>query len=130
MRIVIETKPFNEMRYETQGDYFYDEKGDLQIQIAESGNDDFNFLVMMHELTEEKLTRKNGKKEEDILKFDLWVEDEVDKGNYPEYAQPGDHPLCIYRDEHRFSENIERILAYELGYNFEDYDKELMKITK
>ena len=129
MKIIIETKPYNEMRYPTLGDYEYGEDGILNITVADTGNDDFNWCIALHEFIEEKMTRKHGIKEGDITKFDLWVEEEIKKGNYPDDAEPGDHPFCIYKKEHQFSENIERLCAYELEMKWND-NNEIKKPLK
>lgn len=128
MKIVIETKPFSKMRYCTLGDYKIDNKGVLRITIADTGDDIFNELIAIHELLEELITRHRNIKEEDIFKFDLWVEEEVKAGRYPDDAEPGEHPLSIYKKEHLFAEKIERMVAKELKINWKKYSKELNKI--
>lgn len=114
-------------RYVTLGDYFF--KGGKRVfQITKTGNDVMDDLIFLHEFVEEILTRSRGIKEEDILKFDLWVEEEVKKGNCPDDAEPAEHKLSPYRKEHRFAEKIERMVAQQLNINWEKYNYELNKL--
>jgi hypothetical protein len=117
MRIVIETKPKNLMRYVTAGDYFEVQKDNVFIDVCEQGNDDANFLISLHELIEWYLTKKRGIKEEDIMDFDL---------AHPDSLEPGDEKDSIYRREHRFAENIERLVAGELGIDFNEHNNSII----
>ena len=114
-------------RYVTLGDYFFKD-GVRNFWITKTGSDEMDDLIFVHEFVEEILTRHRGIKEEDILKFDLWVETEIEKGNYPDDGEPGSHPKSIYRKEHLFAEKIERMVAKELKIDWEEYSKELNKI--
>ena len=128
MKVIIETKASDKLRYRTLGDYKIDKKGVLRITVADTGDDLFNELIAIHELLEELLTRHRNIKEEDIYKFDLWVEEEVKAGRYPDDAEPGEHPKSIYRKEHLFAEKIERMVAKELKINWEEYSEHLNKL--
>lgn len=123
---VIESVILESQRYFTYGDYFIKD-GVRYFRITKSNSDVMDDLVLVHEILEEILTRNRGIREEDILKFDLWVEEEVEKGNYPDDAEPGDHPLSNYKKEHEFATKIEKMLADELNINWSDYENELNK---
>lgn len=107
--------PANEHRYETCGDYWIDKKGILQVRVSK-WETDYEFLVMMHELTEFYLTQKRGISEKSISKFDIWFNKEGLPG------EPGDHKDAPYRKEHHFAEKIEKLLAKELSINWKKYD--------
>jgi len=121
---LIKTKiaPLNEQRYLTLGDYWED-NGILHFKITDTGNKTYNKVILVHEVIEQLLTEFNGIKEPDILAFDLWVEDEIKAGRYPEDAEPGDHPLSPYKKEHVFAMNIERQIMNFLNIDFEKYDE-------
>ena len=106
------------MRYETIGDYF-DKNDKTFIEVYNLNNEDMNFCVAIHELIEQYLCKKKGIKERDIMKFDLNFEKNRKEGDF---SEPGDADSCIYGRQHRFAENIERQLAYELGLNWKKYD--------
>ena len=108
MKIIIEAKPGNAMRYPTLGDWFVDEAGDLRIQAV--GIDplahDEAFLVALHELIEAKLCHKRGITTEQVDAFDLAFKGE---------DEPGDAWDCPYRREHRQAMLVEHLVANFLG---------------
>jgi hypothetical protein len=115
MNIHIEFIPNAEQRYETWGDWFYDEKGDLVIKVSndipELPTQEHQFLVALHELIEVKLCEKRGITQKMVDDFDMG---EV-AASVPEDEEPGDHPEAPYRKEHRFAMMIEHLMAHELG---------------
>lgn len=115
----IKTIPHNEHRYDTVGDY-YDKDGKKLFRISDMGNEDYEFLVSIHEQIEEYLTRKRGIKCEDIDKFDMYYENARQEGDITE---PGNSPLAPYFKEHQFATSIEKQIADELGVDWEEYDK-------
>lgn len=123
MNIRAKTVDFYSQRYITLGDYFHKNER-LNIHISDTGNPHYNFLILVHELLEEYLTRYVGIKEKDITKFDMKFEN-GDIKDSSLYTEPGNHLKSPYRKQHRFSENIERLIAHEMGIDFNDYDKYL-----
>lgn len=113
-------------RYETVGDYFH-KNGNLVVSVCDTGNDDYNFLIAMHELIEEYLTRKRGISELSILEFDRQYEDNRVIGDD---SEPGDSKDAPYQREHRFAENIERVICHEIGINWFDYNNFLIKFAE
>ena len=71
MKINVNIQDKSLMRYNSCGDYFYIPFNDtLVFDIADTGNDVYNKLILIHELVEELLTSQKGIKEEDIMKWD------------------------------------------------------------
>ena len=68
MRIVIETIPHDKHRYETVGDYWYDDMGTLQVRVSDMGNEFYEKMVVIHELIEEALTKQKGISEQETSK--------------------------------------------------------------
>ncbi|SRR6266403_5958149 len=130
MKINIKTIDESKHRYPTLGDYFKKDKDVLQVNITDLGNKDYEFLILIHELVEWHLTENRGIKEENIMKFDIQFEKERKRGIHNNEVEPGDAIDSPYRKEHRFAENIERILAHELGIDFNDYSKHLLNFIE
>lgn len=101
------------MRYPTVGDYFKTKDGWIVV-AADSGNPDYNFLILIHELIELYLTQRQGISEPEIKKFDEWFEREKSCGHFGKKTIAGRHPKAPYRREHIFAEKIEKLLAKEL----------------
>jgi len=109
MKIIIETIGQDAQRYETMGDWFYDEDGTLQIKVSESVwvGDTGKFLIAIHELVEAWLCRERGITQEQVDEWDC-------KMHNPD-GEPGDMHGCPYGKEHRFAMLIEHLIAHELG---------------
>lgn len=118
MKIVIETVAHKDQRYPTLGDWYRDKDGVLQIKVSAFSDPFHSFLVALHELIEVTLCDQRGITEEEVTAFDkahlsdddLWVND------------PGLCPDAPYHREHVFAECIERLVAQELGVNWQDYE--------
>ncbi|GAC1413875.1 MAG: hypothetical protein NVSMB66_6570 [Candidatus Doudnabacteria bacterium] len=113
--------PHPKQRYDTVGDYY--KNGQIQEFRISEMDEDYMFLVTIHEMIEEYLSRKRGIKEKDITKFDKQFEKERLQGKHSEDAEPGHDPKAPYRKEHMFAEKIERLVARELGVSWKEYDK-------
>jgi hypothetical protein len=124
MKIHIETIPHREQRYDTVGDWWLDEAGDLQIRVSDmsrgsTGRRRMESLVAVHELIEALLCQFRGIADEDVTAFDTAFVPS------PENAEPGDDPLAPYREEHFFATTIERLLSTELRVDWLDYENAL-----
>lgn len=116
----------DEMRYPTAGDYYEKPNGTVEFNICKQVNDDYEFLITIHEMVEEYITRKRGIKEEDIMNFDLLFEDERQRGLHSQDDEPGYDLRAPYRKEHIFAELIERQIAFELGVDWIKYGEEII----
>lgn len=115
----------SKMRYSTVGDY-YNLGNEKQFRIAEMGNEDYEFLVLIHEMIEEYITSKRGISEQSIADFDIRFE--KIRTQFPGTIgdqEPGHMTSAPYHREHVFAEKIERLIADELGVDWEDYDKSI-----
>ena len=120
MKINIETIPHTQQRYPTIGDYWDSADGVQQIKVSDMKNEDYEFLVAIHELIEKHLCRKANIKEEDITNFDIAFEKNRENGNVDE---PGNDPQAPYYIQHQFATAIEKEVARALGVDWEEYDK-------
>jgi len=113
--INIKVIPQDQQRYETAGDYV-EKDGNLDIRITDYGNDDYFFLIAVHELIEAYLCKKKGIDFEKIDKFDMEFKGE---------GEPGDDINCPYKYQHEFATIIERLLASRLKIDWVEYNNEI-----
>lgn len=122
MRIIIQTIPHNQHRYETLGDYWQDEDGTYQIRVSEMPDWRYEILIVIHELAEFFACLQAGIREPDVKAFDEMFEAERSLGIWTN-EEPGNDPRAPYRLQHQFAERmIERPLADMLGVSWEKYE--------
>lgn len=128
MNIQSKTIKHSEQKYETVGDYFKD--GDnWQFRISDMKNTDYEFLVFIHEVIECYLTQKRGITEKSITEFDK--EFEKVREYFPKIIgdqEPGHMVNAPYHKEHVFAEKIEKLVAEELGVDWNRYDKTVSEL--
>ncbi len=119
MKINIETIPHDKQRYPTSGDYWLDENQVLQVRVSDTGKDDYNALIAIHELIELTLAKSAGISFKIIDNFDK----DFEQLRKPEdMTEPGDAPNSPYRKQHLIATGVEKILAAELGVDWKAYD--------
>lgn len=119
MRIKIDTELV--LRYSSIGDWFPDGGGTDRIEVQEMGNRIYEFLIAIHELVESELCRMNGVTSEQVDEWDI----HTFKGD----GEPGDDPLCPYHKEHVFASKVERMVANEMGVDWNSYNDFLTKFN-
>lgn len=127
MKWNIVTIPNSKQRYPTVGDYF-DEKDTTNVFISDMKNEDYEFLVALHEMIECYLTKKRGISEQDITEFDMQFEREREEGLHELEDEPGFAVDAPYLKEHAFATLIERQVADELGIDWEDYERTISNL--
>lgn len=125
-RIVIEEIAIEHHRYPTLGDYYF-ERGDLIIKIAEGFSNSAFACMVIHELVELFMCERDSVPHWLIDQFDTFFESRLDVG--PE-AEPGEDPTCPYRKQHRAAENLERLFADYLGYDWLTYQDEFDSLCR
>ena len=109
------------MRAEVNGaDWYFDEKGDLQVRVSPMSDWRRETLLEIHECVEAIMCKYNGVTQQAVDAFDL----EYDKTHTFD-VNAGDDPAAPYVREHCFATAIERILCAELDVNWLEYDTEL-----
>jgi len=119
VRIIIETIKHEDQAYDTVGNWTYDKDGTLHIYVSQLEEDTHSFLVGIHECIEAWLCRLRGIAEQDVTDFDVAYEAARPEGDL---SEPGDSPKAPYCREHCFAENIERLLALEMGISWPEYN--------
>ena len=112
MKISIQFKPEDQMRYPTLGDWWW-EAGGLHIAAAIDHGEDRAFLVALHEFVEAWLCRRGGVSEDEVTAFDLSF---IAEG-HAAGEEPGDDPRAPYRLQHRKAMLIEHLMASFLDLN-------------
>ena len=111
--ILIEFVPKELIRNNDVGDYFK-QNNTLVIRALKMNNLDYSYMIGLHELLEAWRSERRGISELAIDKFD---------SEHSELESPGDHPEAPYKEDHRFSENIERLICFDFGINWFDYEQ-------
>ena len=118
-RISIFTIPHKRQEYNTIGNYRMTPKT-FQIMVSKMGNDEYEFLVALHEMIEQHLCYVNNIFDAEITKFDKAFEAKRKKGNVDE---PGNNPKAPYYKQHQFATKLEKLMCKELGIKWGVYDK-------
>jgi hypothetical protein len=101
-------------KYPTAGDYF-ELCGNWHVRISRMKDWRYEFLVLMHELTEMALTKHHNIDWELIDEFDI-------RGKGATHPDPGTLEEAPYHNEHALATQIEKKLAKMLGVDWETYD--------
>lgn len=130
-KIEIEVVPHKEQRYETVGDWFYRKDADLAsgrmnevlvIRVSDLGDWRYNALVAIHELVEVVLCKQRGISQAAVDQFDIEFERRRKKNDL---SEPGDSVQAPYRAEHCAATGVERLLAAQLGVDWEPYEAKI-----
>jgi hypothetical protein len=124
MIIHIETIPHKNQRYPTAGDW-HENNGILHIKVSEELSDKEAVLVALHELIEVTLCKDRGISGESVDAFDMEYEKNRPDGDE---SEPGDDPAAPYRKEHFFATNVERLMASELGVDWQTYEEHVQAL--
>jgi hypothetical protein len=119
MRITIQTIDHKSQRYNTVGDWVFDQDGGITIFISETGRDQWNICIAIHELVEAFLCKTNGITQEQVDKFDMgWKPNDG-------FEEPGEDPRAPYFNEHSYASYVEHGL-FDYIHN-DDYNGEFGK---
>ena len=146
MKILIETIPHTNQRYDTCGDWTVSPEGNWYIKVSQLHNWRREVLIAIHELVEMTLCRDKGITAKAVDDFDLWYAkalqhlaecgaDDVCEEYAHETLQkltsaeePGDCPDAPYYRQHQIATGIERILAAEMGVDWPAYSDQIVNL--
>lgn len=128
LNIKIKTIANQKQRYNTVGDYQTDASGEKKILVSEMEDVRYELLIAVHELIEAALCDERGISEKDIDAFDMAFEKNRLLENI--VTEPGDDANAPYNKEHVFATKIERMIADELGVDWDTYSNACSKLTK
>ena len=119
-KIILESIPHHEQRYDTVGDwYFTPGTNYLVIRVSDMGNWKYETLIAIHELVEVTLCASGKITQEVVDKFDL---------AYDGDGEPGDAPGCPYAGPHCVATGVERILAAIMGVTWHKYEEAIANL--
>jgi hypothetical protein len=118
--LLVRAIPHDKQQYPTVGNWRIGSSGNWDIWVSRLPDWRYVYLVALHEWIEMALCAHRGISGEDVTTFDEAFEAHRDEGNLDE---PGDSDLAPYRKEHQFASHIERIVAAELGVEWDDYER-------
>lgn len=122
MKITIDTIPHSSQRYNTPGDFFGNGDGDIQINVSELGDWRKEMCIAVHELVELLICKWQGISIRQIDDFDLKFEAEREQGIHKPDDEPGSHKDAPYKSAHFVAETVERVVAFALGLDWNDYE--------
>lgn len=131
MKVNIETIPHSEQRYDTCGDWWWEEGSVLQIRVSSLGDTYFEQLIAFHEYAEALMCSKEGIKEEDVSAFDK--DFEKLRSISPHLIgdmEPGNMETAPYFKQHKQATNLERMFAMDLGVNWKQYEAAVNNLSK
>lgn len=114
MKITIETIPHVRQRYNTVGDWHYDEDGNIKIKVSQMETKESEYLVIIHELIEAILCRDRFITVEQVDEWDI---------SHPEAEEPGDLVDSPYYLQHNLAEMTERLIAQQLQISWAEHCK-------
>ncbi len=114
----ISVVPLRTIRHQNVGDWRYSKKL-VNALTADTGNDDSNLLVAIHELLEAHLCKKAGITDAMVSRFDKAHQDA---------DEPGDLPDAPYREQHAAAMAAEQFLATVLGVDWEKHERRLTRL--
>jgi len=111
-------------RYNTVGDYWTPYPSRLNIRVSAMGNDEYEFLIIVHELVEAMLCHFRGVSYAEIDAFDNNFQ------SHDDISEPGNDPMAPYHREHTFATQIEKLCAAELGVSWDHYCKAVAELCE
>lgn len=130
MQINVKTIPHDKQRYDTCGDWWFDEENDsLEIRVSDMKNINYEYLVADHEMRESMVCNAQGISEKQITEFDMKFE-EIRK-EYPAIIgsmEPGDMTSAPYCQAHKFATDVERVTAVQLKVDWKEYDDKVASL--
>src|SRR5258708_3402310 len=103
------------------GDYLTMADGSTYISVSALPDWRYEFLIALHEMIEEALTRHRGIAEPAIMAFDI---------AHPDLEDPGMSPEAPYHREHVTATAIEMLVAQELGVDWTAYGRACEEVMK
>ena len=121
--VVIKTIHHKDQRYVTVGDWQDTAVlRNLLITVSRMSDPRYEQLVAVHELIEALLCKQRGVSQESVDEFDKKYEENRQEDDF---SEPGDSPEAPYMREHKFATVVEKMLALELGVDWDSYAAEV-----
>lgn len=114
--IDIQSVPAEHQRYDTAGDWYYEQSDPNHLSIVTTQHPDwrFSFLVALHELVEAALCKQAGITQAMVDEFDM---------THEYLDDPGMSLDAPYHKQHLAAATVEYNIARELGVDVTKYNK-------
>lgn len=119
MNTRIDTIAHRYQRYDTCGDWRFS-FGNLRVTVSRLDNEDYEFLIGLHEMIEAYLCLKAGISQQSVDEFDT---------SFAGDGEPGDDSRAPYWQQHRFATHIERQVAVILNVDWDDYSNAVAALS-
>lgn len=123
MSINIQVIPESQQRPEVNGaDWFWDEKGDLQVRVSPMSDWRYEVALAFHEAFEACLCKNDGVTQKSVDEFDM----AFDKAHPDEPdLNAGDELDAPYKVQHNYATIVDRLFIGACGLLWKSYDDEL-----
>ena len=122
--------PLQEQRFTTLGDWWEDNRGRFTIAITDMGDWRYEFIVLMHELTEWGICQARGVSTKDCDNFDARWEEDIRAGFVSPEVEPGCAKRAPYHKGHMWGIRAERFFCWLLGVKWSEYCEECDRLLK
>jgi len=126
MKVVIETIPHDQHRYETVGDWWWErDYGEdvLNIRVSKMSDWKKEMAVAEHEMSEALWCKAAGVEQMAVDEFDKKFEADRQEGDTRE---PGDQLDAPYYEGHQLGNEVEHLIFN--SWNYADYEREVMSL--
>lgn len=133
LRINLQVIPHREQRYETVGDWWWDEEGVLQIRSSKMDNPRFEQLVLLRELVEVLLadwTRPRETSRDYLLNRTEDHDKSFELARVDEFSESGYEPKSPVYREHMIASAFEHIAALLMRVNYNEYTRAVAALSK
>lgn len=133
-KIIIKSIPHSKQRYDTAGDYLERQDGTLEYRVSVFGDEYKQLAVALHELVESFLCKKWGISWDEVDRFDIAYEKARSEGKKVAPCgckiqdEVGDDIHAPYHKAHKIATEIERKFVEALGYDWDEYNKEIWEL--
>lgn len=121
MLLNIKTIPVQDQRVTTLGDWWENADGSFEIRLTDMGNWRYEFLVLIHELTEWSICQHLGIATKDCDDFDFLFEAEIKRGEQSPEDEAGFDHRCPYGKGHVWGDRMEKLFCFLLGVKWKAY---------
>lgn len=126
MDIIIKVIPESEQRAEVNGaDWFWDEKGDLQVRVSPMSDWRYEVALAFHEAFEACLCKDAGVTQKSVDDFDMAYD--LAHPDQPD-LNAGDELDAPYKHQHNYATIVDRLFIGACGLSWKAYDDELAKV--
>lgn len=126
IRFKLDTDDIKDHRYRSIDDWWdpheWTEELRFKTVVADMGNPDYNFLVLLHAMVEQYLCYRHGVTDKEVTKFDTGIGKDLD--------EPGADTRAPYYAEHEIATEVEVIVSAALNVDWVEYEKTEDKVIK